>query len=520
MFDMSQVIEMVVTAVVLFSIIFLVWSSYTTSLLGKDFWVWLPFLGKMAKWSRGDERTGENNDSPETLIPVEKALYDYYKNGVPEITRKSFEQYRKYLVLAKQSDRKPMSGWMWVILFGLTVAEAFGTGALVAPLVSREITPDGALFIGSGVALVLAVITLFFTHNAGHDLYHNSLVSHVAANFRQRGGFMVGGQDKPVEAIGVISPDMDQDKDELNAPLTRLAARLGIIALGDAKKKYLSIVSATALILLAFVLSTWYRHDELNRHLDSEAVGMSSAPSSASAAGGTQSFQNMFSSPSATGAAGNMPLPAAVAQAAHQSREKATGAIISDKKGANDVGALLLGVIYVFTQFLGVVTGYKYGFFGGNAEKAYKETMGYPAYDTFLKHVVKPVSQRATMRMTTLRNNLSNMNPSYRPGTFDFMKMYMADARPPRETVDPSDQSAENGLSHEASGWSDEQMRVLAEKTLSLPSREERASFVTSQNLSRKDLERFQSALTKAREKRNATGSGGLSQEILDALGD
>ena len=268
MFDMSQVIEMVVTAVVLFSIIFLVWSSYTTSLLGKDFWVWLPFLGKMAKWSRGDERTGENNDSPETFIPVEKALYDYYKNGVPEITRKSFEQYRKYLVLAKQSDRKPMSGWMWVILFGLTVAEAFGTGALVAPLVSREITPDGALFIGSGVALVLAVITLFFTHNAGHDLYHNSLVSHVAANFRQRGGFMVGGQDKPVEAIGVISPDMDQDKDELNAPLTRLAARLGIIALGDAKKKYLSIVSATALILLSGRITCNDRSYRFHRHHD------------------------------------------------------------------------------------------------------------------------------------------------------------------------------------------------------------------------------------------------------------
>ncbi|WP_123103489.1 hypothetical protein [Acidithiobacillus sulfuriphilus] len=518
MFDMSRVIEIVVAAVVLLSIVFLVWSSYTTSLLGKDFWVWLPFLGKMAKWSRGDERTGEHDDSPGTMIPVEKALYDYYKNGVPETSRKSFDRYRKYLVLAKQSDRRPMSAWMWAILFGLTVAEAFGTGALIAPLISREITPDGALFIGAALAFVLAVVTLLFTHNAGHDLYHNSLVSHIAANFRQRGGFVVGGKDKAVEAISVISPDMDQDKDESNAPMTRLAARLGINTLGDAKKRYGNIVAATSLIVLAFVLSTWYRHDELNKHLDSEAVGMS-APSSASAAGGTQSFQNMFSSSSASGAGGDTPLPAAVAQAAQQSQKKATDAIISDKKSANDVGVVLLGVIYLFTQFLGVVTGYKYGFFGENAEQAYKETKGYPSYDTFLGHVVKPVSQRATMRMTTLRSNLSKMNPTYRPSIFDFMEMYIADARPPRETVDLSDQP-ENRPAREAVGLSDEQICALAEKTLSLPSREERVSFVSGQNLLPKDRERFQSALATAKEKRKATESAGLSQDLLDALGD
>jgi uncharacterized membrane protein (DUF485 family) len=519
MFDMSRVIETAVTAVVLLSIIFLVWSNYTTSLLGKDFWVWLPFFGKMAKWSRGDERTGENDDSPGTMIPVEKALYDYYKNGVPETSSKSFDRYRKYLVVAKQSDRRPMSIWMWAILFGLTVAEAFGTGALIAPLVSREVTPDGALFIGAALAFVLAVVTLLFTHSAGHDLYHNSLVSHIAANFRQRGGFVVGGQDKPADAINIISPDMDQDKDEFNAPLTRLAARLGIITLGDARKKYMNIVAATTLILLAFVLSTWYRHDELNKHLDSEAVGMS-APSSA--AGGAPSFQNMFASPSTTGGAGvggGPSLPAAVAQATQQSQQKATGAIIGDKKSANDVGVILLGVIYLFTQFLGVVTGYKYGFFGENAEHAYKETRGYPSYDTFLGHVVKPVSQRATMRMTTLRSNLSKINPSYRPSTFNFMQMYISDARPHQETIDLSGLS-ERSTARETSGLSDEQISALAEKTLFLPSKEERVSFVSAQNLSPKDRERFQSALVAAKGKRKAIESVGLSQDILDALGD
>ncbi len=499
----SEIIWIAVTGVCLLVATFLIWARFTSSWRGKDFWVWLPVFGKMDKWKKYDEQTGTAANRGE-MLPVERELYSYYKSGLPEIKPDKFDNYVKYLSVAGQSDRIPMPVWMWFILYGLTVAEAFGTGALIAPLVSREITPNGALFIGAALAFVLAVVTLLFTHGAGEELYKNSIVSQIQTDYRQNSGFLLA-DGSHVQHINHISPTEVQDIDKGASPTTRMAARLNIATISAAKKKYMSIISAVLLVALAFVLSTWYRHDELNKHLDSEAVGMSS-PSQAS---GSANYQNMFSSAGDGGASAssgnNTQLPAAVAQATQQSQKKAVNAIVSDKKSANDVGVLLLGVIYLFTQILGVVTGYKYGFFNEGVEKAYNETLGYQSYDSFLSHVVSPVAQVADLRMGMLRRSISNINATYHPEPFDFIEMYTRPAQYQAQRV-----AAQPALPV----WSDEQLSDLAKELLSMPV-EERAKYVKQKELTQEDFARLTKAIAVIKENQQQ-----LPKDLLDALGD
>ena len=97
-----------------------------------------------------------------------------------------------------------------------------------------------------------------------------------------------------------------------------------------------------------------------------------------------------------------------------------------DSSLPNDAGIMILALIYVFTQLLGLLTGYKYSFFNQDGEKAYCKTLGQLGYDDFLRVAVRPVAQRAQMRLGQLRAKLSSANPGYgdRMKPFDFMTAY------------------------------------------------------------------------------------------------
>lgn len=426
-------------------------SHYTTSfsLMAKDFWVRIPVIGKMATWRRMIDGTGKNWPTGK-LLPPEKALYKYYEHGVPPISRGEFEKYKEYLKLAHQSGRKPLPGWMLLILVLLTVAEAYGTGALIAPLIASDITPDGALYIGAGIALVLAVVTLFFTHAAGQDLFQNRLIATVRNSYRHATGFLVvdNGRQNTCNDLKLIDPRDDQNKDAAYPPTTRLAARIGVTTKDKTKPHMMNIILATLLIVAAFVLTTWYRHYELVLVLDCQSSGYNNMAQG----GGLQHFQNML------GNLGNgIHLPYGVTRPARRSQQHARNFICGDQRDAINVGVILLGVIYLFTQLLGVVTGYKYGFANDEARQAYHETSRYISYESFLNHVVSPVAQRADMRMAQLRTFLVKSNPDYihRHKEFDFLDHYLQEIgkRETGKTPDSKPATIDNGTaSHGQAG--------------------------------------------------------------------
>lgn len=416
----------ILSIIALLGLIFLTWSKYTRSLLGKDFWVVVPFIGKMAAWKNMTEGTGDYlQDVPHdagyvarTLsVPAEVELFNYYEDGLEKTSREAFLNAREYLKISGQNGRKPMSSALWVILGVLTVAEAIGSGLLLAPLLSAEITPAMAMAAGTAIALVIAIVAVRFTHAAGEDMFANTLLSKVRNSFKQNKGFRRADGTKGGDFVKSVGPEDNQNTDIDLEPAARLGARVGATSMSSMQPRRMNIILAIAFIVLFAVGTTAYRHYMFSREQDRAA---SSPVVSTDAA--SPNFQNMF----AQGGNATQPMPDEVAEAAKKSSQHAQEAVDQDSSMANDAGIMILALIYVFTQLLGLLTGYKYSFFNEDGEKAYRKTLGQLGYDDFVRVAVRPVAQRAQMRLGQLRAKLSSANPGYgdRMKPFDFMMAY------------------------------------------------------------------------------------------------
>ncbi len=420
------------SAILLLTVIFLVWARYTTSLLGKDFWVAVPFLGKMAEWKKMTEGTGNDvADIPadagyvesRLTVPAERALYDYYDDCLEKIDRANFVKARKYLKLSEQSGRKPMSVLLWLILGALTVAEALGTGLLLAPLLSTDITPELAFVAGMIIALVIATVALIITHGGGEDVFANKLLAKVRKNYRAKKGFRrIDGSVK--ESVEAIRMDDDQDKDADLESYGRLAARIGATDLASMEPRRMRIITAVAFIVLFGTAITVYRHYALMKQLDLRHSGI----------GGHvyPNLSQLFAHPHRVRRV--IPhrnrlcsLPMAVCNAVHKSIKRTKVTVQNDISAEINSGVILLGLIYFFTQFLGFLTGMKYSFFDDEGKQAYLKTHGLAEYDDLLRQVIRPVTQRAQMRLGQLRSKLVRSNPTYgnHMRRFDFMEAYL-----------------------------------------------------------------------------------------------
>ena len=401
------------------TVIFIVWSRYTHSLWGKDFWVWLPIVGKMAKWSK----TTTGIDNPDTersraadasyvdrtlTTPAERALFSYYADGLKVAGPQQFSSYRDFLILSDQNGRKPMVAFLWVILALLTVAEAIGTGLLIAPLLSQDITPNLAVIVGSVIAFAIAAIALMITHGAGEDWFRNGLLTRVRKTYAEKSGFF-DRQGQRLAQVDPVSPEKDQSIDAGNSPIARLAARIGATDQSAMGNRNLRLVFAVVFIVVFGLGTTAYRHYMFDKEQDAAHSGLDSGAAAA------PSYQSMFSGNGAGSvSSGNLPLPYAVASAAQQSQQQAQNAIQGDSSKANDAGITILALIYVFTQVIGILTGYKYSFFNGDAEAAYHGTQGQMSYADYRSNVLDPVAQRAEHRMEQLRSKLADANPRFR----------------------------------------------------------------------------------------------------------
>ena len=353
----------------LLAIIFLIWSKYTKTLLGKDFWVMLPVVGRMAEWKKMTEGTGDYASRLPTdagyvertlTVPAERALYDYYDDCLEKTGRNDFLNAREYLKISGQNGRKPMSLFLWGILGALTVAEAFGTGLLLAPVLSSDITPRLALIAGTVIALVIAIVALLMTHGAGEDWVANTLLAKVRNSFKQNKGFRRSDGSKSSDFVQTVGPENEQGMDSNLEPDGRLAARIGATSIVSMQPRRMRIIAAAAFIVLFAIGTTAYRHYIFVTQQDCNATTPSGQGDS-----GSQNFSHLFGQ---NGGTATLRLPTPVARDAQNATQRAHRAICRDHSYAEDAAIMILALIYVFTQLLGFLTGVKYSFFNKDAE--------------------------------------------------------------------------------------------------------------------------------------------------------
>ncbi len=371
-------------AISLVLIIFLIWLRRTKEFYWTDFWYAFPWMGGLSRSIREKNLHPVRDDvTGEMITPAQQALISTYFNHIGVITQLRFQRAYRFLLLAKQSDRRPMPFWGLPILFLLLLAEGLGFGMLLAPFIAAEITPNAAEIIGFAIAFVMAIIAAGLTHAAGAEFYESGLIAKMRriANNRKIALYRLA-----------IANDEDQEIDRDDDDVTRFGNRVLESAEDKAANKF--IAAAFLFIVVVLGASSLLRYENLRL-----AVTQQSALQAQTDA---MQGSNPFATPGA--------LPPDVEQNAQDAQAQVQVEEATEQLLGGVAGIVGLGVIFVFTQIYAMTLGIRYGHLErARIKAAYKNgTMGYSSYEDYKRHVLDP-------RVQQLKNGLfrdSQMPPS------------------------------------------------------------------------------------------------------------
>jgi len=373
--------------------LFFVWKRYTDDLWWADFWVCVPLVGKMRRWKQqthGIENVATWKDAG--LPPAEESLCSTYIDKLPKVNQTVFERASEYLKITHQNGRSPMSPVMFVALIILTIAEAAGTGMLIAPFVASEITGNQMVWIGYVIATVMAVGLLGLTHAAGAAVYKRSAIRKA-----------LGSVNATVEGYTgqKISSGDKQNVDEHESPKVRFGSRV----LEGAHDRGSLVVPVVAITLLAVLLIgiTWMRIKGLQIEMTNHVADHGQL----AASGGSNPF------PAVPGLDASAPLPTDVTDSSRAAQQKVDHELSSEMFSQGIAGAIVLAIIYVITQALGFFQAFGSSFIG-DGKNAYRQTFGHTSFQSYQAKHIKPALDRGNMRLTELRSHLGREVPKYR----------------------------------------------------------------------------------------------------------
>ena len=205
-----------------------------------NFWYSLPFFGKLAQLSKDTTRSS----NPGWLCGEETLCGDYRTHIT---TTSEAEFYKRLIYIRKAQDRgrKPLPGWMVVILAILLLVEGLGFSYLLGTWMAREGSANVHTLLLTMV-FVICTILLFLTHAAGHQLYRSGLIRRSDKEWRE------GGRHGDFRSAEVMLDD-DQLIDDRAAPYTQTVNRVGITG------GYAIVRIAIAAIVAITAISTWMR---------------------------------------------------------------------------------------------------------------------------------------------------------------------------------------------------------------------------------------------------------------------
>lgn len=333
-----------------------------------DYWFTRRFmflLGK-SKIAELSENTGGKKGN--SSCDAEEQLCDAYAPHIIYPTQEEFNKNFTYLHKAGDAGRRPTPKGVWAFLIALVVAEGLGFSYLLGTIMtSGEASETMGTYLMWAIVFVISGILVLLTDFGGHQLYRTNLIKQC---MKKRG-------EKRGAGTSISSQTIDGDEDNSEPSYVRTLNRMS----NYQSANYSFLIAAGILIALIAIGSTYLRYYHFDNSLTSETVG---APAS-----------NPFSS-----APPELAIPQGAAnEAAQQDLKKGTAIEFG-------VGFILLAVIFVFTQIVAIIMGYKYGFAGEFSKDAYKITRGFSSYDAMLFYY-KPRIQIAQARLKTLQNNLA-----------------------------------------------------------------------------------------------------------------
>ena len=359
-----------------------------------------PFVGKLARYSRDYSETKRGG-----WLNAESVLCHDYARHVTCLSKADFQRNIEYLRKAYDHGRKPMPGWVAFLLVTLVALEAVGFSYMLGTWMALESSENTRVYLTGAIVAVLALILVWVTHSAGHQLYRTRLLRSCFQQFQAsmletRAG--EAGDAKPrVFSSEIISLNQDQSKDDHLPANVQCANR--VITRPDDLGSYAWIWVAAILVALIAIISVVLRMETMHS-ADLLAGEFMSAEADG---GGSQQ---------------------AAAAAARESAALASFAMLS--------------IIFVVTQMVGMGVGYWYGFAGKQSRDAFRATGGCADYDSYFAPIRRRMSI-ADLRLTMLHRLMERRLPHEINWSRDFLEFVREERkRGATDLQDPTDLDA------------------------------------------------------------------------------
>jgi hypothetical protein len=313
-----------------------------------DFAVTFPVMGKLSKLAK--DRT-QGNDG---WLRSEQKLCAAYKPYIQLMSRKDFDNRIEYLGKSSDLGRTPTPLGVWVFLIVLVIMEGLGFSYLLGSWMANEASANTLSLLMVAIVLALCGVMVFITHSAGHQYHRTILLRACFERFKDMGRseYAINQKTKLKDA-----QSNDDDEPDFKQVVNRVAKN------PDDKGSFGWVICAIVLIVGIGAGSTMMRI----QHLKGEEIRQSAVMN--------QESSNPFAASS---------LPSAVTDPQHAADNKAAEEAGSAKTLEGYTAFIVLGVIFVFTQFIGIGTGYKYGFVGKESQAAFRGVGGQSTYEDYL----------------------------------------------------------------------------------------------------------------------------------------
>lgn len=142
-------------------------------------------------------------------------LFHAYLLHIPRpITESRFDQIRSYLFLAGDSYSKPTPSIAWALLLGLICAESYAFSFLLGVSLAGDMSQDRADLVAVGIAFILGMVLLILAHNCGHSLRRTNELRSAKRGIIDSGSSLPAGE-RPLAALQQNVPlEANQDCDQ------------------------------------------------------------------------------------------------------------------------------------------------------------------------------------------------------------------------------------------------------------------------------------------------------------------
>lgn len=368
----------------------LVWNKYRYEI--GLFWIGFrqrfPLLGKVARLSKSDRIA----DS--VWFHSEKQICQDWKS-IYSKSDKNKGYYRKckeYLEMVGESDRKPLTVFMMVLLFSVLVIEAFGFAYTLSGFLDMSASENVRKYMAYGVSIMFAVLLELFTHQMGHQIYRNKVIDSIRQQWQddKRSKSLVVRRDVGVGSV--------EDPSDLKEP--GYIKQLNRLKIGKAHKQYHWVIATVALIAIIAMSISYVRYQ-------SQIVATTDSTLCSPAGSGSDMPQ--------FGASNVDALYDDVPQIVTQKNTEAVNQGKSEICQATEDGSIMtiwtLGVMFCGLQVFATWAAITRGFVGGHSEDCYHVIKDFQTEDDYLDYLAskrEAVDVQAQKSLTKLQQIMAH----------------------------------------------------------------------------------------------------------------